>query len=358
MSVVRDRLFLVLFAVLVGSATALAPTDAAPAQAAGVGNDPFLPGVPYAGAFPDPTVLRVGTRYYAHATTVASLSLPAMSSSDLRTWTPRPALDPALPRYNEAMPERPAWARVLTSPGGRSFLPAWAPSVARTGPGQYVAAYAVPRASDGRRCVSIARGGHPLGPFTDRSTRPLVCGARGVIDPQIFRDRGRLWLLLKASGSPARLVVRRLNPSASAFATASRYHGLLTARLAWEGGVVENPAMIRFHKRLYLFYSANDYRTASYATGYARCRTVTGPCRREGRLLGNGPYLSGSGGATPFFDTAGRLRLAYHAWRTGNVGHATDDACLDTAAGCPQRRMYVAHLGAVVKGRLLVRTRR
>ena len=43
-----------------------------------------------------------------------------------------------------------------------------------------------------------------------------------------------------------------------------------------------------------------------------------------GRLLYTGPYLAGPGGATPFVDRPGRLRLAYHAWRTGNVGYPSD----------------------------------
>ena len=64
-----------------------------------------------------------------------------------------------------------------------------------------------------------------------------------------------------------------------------------------------------------------------------------------GRLLATGPYLAGPGGATPFLDRAGRLRLVYHAWRTGQVGYPSNDSCLRTSAGCPQRRMYVAILG-------------
>ena len=66
----------------------------------------------------------------------------------------------------------------------------------------------------------------------------------------------------------------------------------------------------------------------------------------------SGPYLSGPGGATPFIDLAGHLRLAYHAWRTGNVGYPATDACLTSSKGCAQRRMYVATLVRHKKGRL------
>ncbi len=76
-----------------------------------------------------------------------------------------------------------------------------------------------------------------------------------------------------------------------------------------------------------------------------------------GRILYTGPYLAGQGGATPFLDRSGRLRLMYHAWRTGNVGYPKDNNCLQTSAGCPQRRMYVATLAAGKKGKLVVRQR-
>ena len=84
---------------------------------------------------------------------------------------------------------------------------------------------------------------------------------------------------------------------------------------------------------------------------------MVGPCTRMGRLLSTGPYLAGQGGATPFVDRAGRLRLAYHAWRNGQVGYPSTAAACGRAAGCPQRRMYVATLGASGRGKLVVRRR-
>lgn len=354
----RRLLLLALVVALVGTGldSATARTDRSD-RARTVGNQPFRPGTAYTGNFPDPTVLWAGNRFYAASTTVASLSLPLMTSTDLRTWVPRPAGDPANPQQNDAMPTGAAWAQTRTTQGGREFWPTWAPSLAHVGVGRYVAAYAVPRASDGRRCISVAQSGHPLGPYVDRSSAPLVCGVRAAIDPQIFQDRGYTWLVYKWASSPDLLAVRRLDATATAFAPGSRSFTLLAPRLAWEGGTVENPAMIRFRGRLYLFYAANRFDTARYATGYALCASVKGPCRRMGRLLYTGPYLAGQGGATPFRDRAGRLRLVYHAWRTGHVGTAANPSCASTAAGCPQRRMYVAWLGVGKKGKLVIRKR-
>jgi beta-xylosidase len=330
---------------------------AAPQRPDPVGSDPFRAGQPYRGDFPDPTVWRVGDRFFAASTTVAALSLPVTTSRDLRTWTAAPASDPAHAAPYDAMPTPARWASTRTTKAGRVWTATWAPSVGavvnrRTHRTTWVAAYSVPNAA-GRRCVSLARSASPLGPFVDASTEPLLCGPQGTIDPQLFVDRGRyFWLLYKVEGAPDRIWVRRLDGSASGFAPGSRAWPLLAPKLAWEGDVVENPAMIRFRKRIYLFYSGNHFGSTRYATGYARCKKVTGPCRRVSRLLTTGPYLAGPGGATPFVDRAGHLRLAYHAWRTGNVGYPASDACLTSSTGCAQRRMYVATLIRHKKGRL------
>ena len=336
---------------------AMAAASGRAGRPAVVGSDPFRAGEAYSGNFPDPTVMRVGRTFYAYSTTIATLNLPAMTSTDLRHWTARPSSDPASPSANDAMPSAARWAERRSTPGGRVFSGTWAPSVARMGPGRFVSAYAVPRASDGHRCISLARATHPLGPYVDSSRRPLTCLGRNAIDPQIFRDRGAVWLLYKAAGSPDRLMVRRMTASASGFGPTSRNYALLSTRERWEGGTIENPAVVRYGGRLYLFYSGNSYKTARYATGYAVCRAVTGPCTRKGRLLSSGPYLAGPGGATPFFDRAGRLRLVYHAWRTGQVGDPNGTSCRETRAGCPQRRMYIAILGAGARGELVVRRR-
>jgi beta-xylosidase len=331
------------------------PAIARPERPAPVGSDPFRPGQPYRGDFPDPSVWRVGQRYFAVATSVAALNLPLMTSTDLRTWTTRTAPDPDRPAQNDAMPVPATWARTQTTAGGRAWAATWAPSVARIFTGASVLAYSVPRASDGKRCISLARSASPIGPYVDRSASPLTCGSYGVIDPQVFADGSSYWLLYKMEGTPDRILVRKLNRYATGFAVGSRNYTLLTPRAAWEGSVVENPAMMRSGRRLYLIYSGNGYGSSRYATGYATCRTVIGPCKRRTRLLVTGRYLAGPGGATPFLDTAGQLRLAYHAWPVDNIGYPRSTACLGTAKGCAQRRMYVATLARGKAWRLVVR---
>ena len=90
------------------------------------------------------------------------------------------------------------------------------------------------------------------------------------------------------------------------------------------------------------------------------CRTIFGDCHRPRKrpLLASHGNLAGPGGAAPFVDRNGRLRLAYHAWRKGQVGYATSPKCKFTKRGCPQRRLYVATVRPDHAGRLTVVRRR
>ena len=53
--------------------------------------EPFAPAQPYRGDFPDPSVIRVGNRFFAHATNTHGLTLPTLVSTNLRRWWARPA---------------------------------------------------------------------------------------------------------------------------------------------------------------------------------------------------------------------------------------------------------------------------
>jgi hypothetical protein len=111
--------------------------------------------------------------------------------------------------------------------------------------------------------------------------------------------------------------------------------------------------MIKYAGRFYLFYSGNSYTSAKYATGYAVCRHVTGPCKRRVRkpLLATNSTVVGPGGAAPFRSLDGRLRLAYHAWSAREVGSTAAPLC----SACPPRRMHIATLVAKPNGLLKVR---
>jgi hypothetical protein len=134
-------------------------------------------------------------------------------------------------------------------------------------------------------------------------------------------------------------------------------HFLAKVKQSWEGSIIENPAMIRYKKRYYLFYSANSYASTRYAIGYLICKSWKGDCKRPRKkpLLRTGGAIAGPGGPAPFVDRRGRLRLGYHAWNASQVGYAdAGDPCAAVPGSCGQRRLYVARLGVKPNGRLRV----
>ncbi len=345
-------LALILVATLAGEAGA---------RQAPLGQDPIVPGQVYTGDFPDPSVLRVGDTFYAYSTTSGGLNVPGLTSQNLVTWRAAPATT-ASPS-GDVLPRTPVWSAGVELSDGRFTATTWAPTVTRLGLGRYVLAYAtqVAGAPGQKMCVSVAFSSRPLGPFVDTSKGPVICPARGAIDPQVFlAPTGRPWLIWKADHHPAKLLSNPMNLTATALLNSpGSRHVLALVKQPWEGSIIENPAMIRFHGRLYLFYSANSYASTRYAIGYLICKNLSGGCTRPRKrpLLASGGDIAGPGGPFPFLDRPGRLRLAYHAWRTGAVGYAGSTACLTSTLGCGQRRLHIATLRASRTGRLSVMVR-
>lgn len=318
----------------------------------------------YAGSFADPAVMRVGRTYYAASTTGSDLNLPLLASRNLSSWRPRAALRryydfSSSPTFNDAMPQAPAWAVRVGTRENVKRISLWAPSLARVGKHRYVAAFSAAtkatQSADRHSCIGLAVSSYPAGPYHPFA-RPLVCDPStpfGVIDPDLFVDPGthHVFLVWAAEGIPGRrrvqLAIRQLNYRGTGWARGSRRHDLLTFSQRWEGVIMENPSMIRYRGTLYLFYSANAYATSRYATGYAVCRSVAGPCFKPRRrpLLATRGTIAGPGGADAFVDVHGQLRLAYAAWRRGRAGMAS-----------PGRTLHIATLRRSPRtGRLSVR---
>ena len=316
-----------------------------------IGADPFQPGRVYRGDFPDPTVLKIGQIYYAYSTTIASLNLPVMTSRDLVHWRAR----------GEGLMNVAAWS-AYRRVQARRVATTWAPTVSRFGR-TYVHAYATPVRGNRRKfCISTSTSTSPMRGFVDRRRAPLICPrSRGAIDPAFFigvsGGRYLVWKRDQEPGLPAQLVISRLSPNGQRVLGTPTH--LLTTQDSWEGILIENPAMIRYHKHYYLFYSGGSYADDSYATGYARCSSPTGPCTRvlDQPLLATGGRVSGPGGATPFADQAGRLRLAYAAWDFENTGYPKSSACQSRPQGCPQRKLHIATLKVRDDGNLVVTAR-
>jgi beta-xylosidase len=280
------------------------------AAAGPAGGASFAPA--YSGDFPDPAVVRVGGVYWAYSTGSAGRNLQVMSSPDLKAWTA-----PADP-----LPALPAWAQ-------RGWT--WAPSVIQRGPAFFMY-YTARHAASGLQCVSVAVSPVPAGPFTDTSAGPLVCQTErsGSIDPDPYVNAlGVPYLLWKsddnAAGRPTSLWSQQL--SGDGFSLVGPRAHLLTADQAWQGGIVEGPAMIASGGVHYLFYGANAWDSPAAGIGFARCASPLGPCVNASTA---GPWVGSRGAARgpagpDLFADGGRVRIAYHAW-TGGVGYETGAA--------------------------------
>lgn len=232
-----------------------------------------------------------------------------------------------------------------------------APGVEKIG-GTYNAYYSLLQSAPDRFCISVATSSSPQGPFTDRTTEPLVCDgdSPGSIDPAPFvdPDTGIAYLTWASEGPgsdpPTKLWSRQLTADGLSFTPGSTARELTRSTQAWEGKMIENPSMVRHQGTVYLLYSANDWWTQDYAIGYAVCESPLGPCAKPSgaALLASDGVRQGPGGPSAFLEADGRLQMAFHHWTAPHVGYPADPNC-DASGHCTsqgQRRLAVTELHA------------
>jgi beta-xylosidase len=265
----------------------------------------------YAGDFPDPSVMVASGTYWAYSTGSAGRNLQVMSSSDLKSWS----------QPTDPLPTLPTWASTGLT---------WAPDVIQIG-GSFLMYYTVRDTALAMQCVSAATSPTPGGPFTDRSTGPLVCqtGDGGSIDPSPYADpvSGNLYLLWKSDdnsiGQTTHIWGQALAPGGLSMAAGTSPTLLLSQSAAWQSPVIEGPTIVRNGSNYYLFYGANNWNSSSSGIGYATSRTLLGPYTNQSRY---GPWLGSTGKATGpqgpmvFTDRSGATRMGFAAW-SGPAGY-------------------------------------
>jgi hypothetical protein len=270
---------------------------------------------------PDPHIVREGLTYYAYTTNTPNWwgtwnLLPVWRSTDLDTWT---LVGDGL-RDAAGRPTVGAWA----NPDGLT----WAPSVERLG-GRWVLHYTSRHRASNRQCIGVATSASPTGPFVDNAGGPIVCQTDrgGSIDAAVFTDDGGTpWLLWKNDGNccgfPTQLWSAPMSTDGRSIAGGAR--PLLTRDRAWEGPLIEGPAMARGAGRTWLAYSAGWWEGANYATGIAECPGPAGGCTKRstaGPWHASNEHTLGPGGASFLADARGGTWMAHHGW-VGAVGYA------------------------------------
>ena len=122
--------------------------------------NPVIPG-----DYPDPSIIRVGSEFWATATSSEwGPQFPLLRSTDLVNWE----------QVGNVFAHRPAWATA-------NF---WAPEISMYKDKYYV--YYVGRKAGGPLSVAVATADKPGGPYTDHG--PLVSQPMGSIDPVPVTD--------------------------------------------------------------------------------------------------------------------------------------------------------------------------
>jgi hypothetical protein len=259
--------------------------------------------VVYCHDFADPFVLRSGGSYLAYSTNTGDDHVPVLTSGGLFGTASR----------HDVLPDLPKWS-------SSGFV--WAPSLLPRGD-EYVLYYTTLDVSTGAQCISYALGDEPGGPFTDTSSEPFICPeGGGAIDPDPFVDRdGTVYLLWKNYDGQTGIMAQQLSSDGTSLVGPTQL--IAVADQPWEAGVVEAPTMLEQDGRYYLFYSGNDWDTASYAIGYAVCAGPMGPCVKPNQTpwLTGSPTAQGPGSPTVFRDGHGDTWLALHSWVGGKVGY-------------------------------------
>jgi beta-xylosidase len=268
--------------------------------------------------FPDPFLLDTPDYVYAYATGSGGAHVQAARTRDLRAWE---LMEEDGRRY-DALPRLPAWVRPRKPD-------VWAPEVMKVGD-RYVL-YFTARSrewhspDDQRQCIGVGTSAVPEGPF-DPQPEPIVCREfpSGVIDPNPFRDGRKLYLYYKRDGNccgrGSELLVQDLSPDGLTAAGPPVALGVTDSQ-PWQRNVVEAPTMFKREVEgdYFLFFSGAHYAGASYAIGFARCETPTGPCTQfEGNPIldsrtAEPPLLLGPGHQS-ILRHDGRTLVAFHAW--------------------------------------------
>lgn len=281
--------------------------------------------------FADPSLLQVGSEWYAFATnnhktlgnasaigSESLINVQVASSPDFENWTVLGV---------DALPVVGAWADSTASA-------VWAPKVIQNAAGEYVLHYSAPKLGDNsKHCVGAATASTPVGPYTPVA-EPLACpiSQGGAIDSSAFRDDdGTYYVVYKIDGNAIGHGGACSNTVAPIVSTPIMIQQVaddgytpvgspteILDRWALDGPLVEGPSLTRTADGHYvLFFSSNCFATKWYDVSYAFATSVTGPYVKAGPMMVTGSpdaALYSPGGADIYADGE---HAVFHA---GDVG--------------------------------------
>lgn len=256
-------------------------------------SNPVIPG-----DFADPTVIRIGERYYASGTSSEWAPFyPVFVSEDLVNWT----------QTGHIFSEKPAWT-------SSSF---WAPELFYYRNKVY--AYYTARNQQGVSYIGVATAEKPTGPFTDHGV--IVEYGSEAIDAFILEDNGELYISWKAYGldpRPIELLGCKLT------ADGLRLDGEPFTLLRDDEGIgMEGQHWLKLGDYYYMIYSVKGCcgPKSDYQVYAARSKNLRGPYEKyEGNpiLYGDGNEVISCGHGTLTTTPDGRMFYLCHAYLAGD----------------------------------------
>ncbi len=250
------------------------------------------------GDLPDPTVIRVGSNYYAAGTTSDfAPSYPLYHSTDLINWD----------RIGAVFNTPPAWIKG----------DCWAPELFYND-GTYYVYYTARKKSDNISCIGVATTKDITKGFTDHG--PMIEWGNEAIDAHVFKDDdGKLYITWKAYGlanRPIEILASEL--SADGLSLVGEHFTLTDPAKGWIERGDEGQVLMKRNGYYYLFYSVGgccDNR-CSYRVHVARSKSLKGDWEQlePNPILQGGDLWRCSGHGTIVQSPDGRFFYLYHAY--------------------------------------------
>jgi beta-xylosidase len=245
------------------------------------------------GDFADPSIVRIGDKYYAAGTSSEwAPHFPIYVSGDLMNWK----------QVAHIFPEKKPW--MLSS--------FWAPELYFHNNKVY--AYYTVRDTSGISCIGVATADNPESGFTDHGV--LIKTGKEAIDAFVFNDSGQLYVTWKAYGldkRPIELLSSKLSADGLKLIGEPVSIKKDSLRIGLEG-----QSMIKHNDYYYLFYSAGSCCgvPCDYNLRVSRSRSVTGPFEdyAENPVLHEGGQWMCTGHGTPVLQPDGRWFFIYHGY--------------------------------------------
>lgn len=251
--------------------------------------------------FPDPYIVQDGKTFFAFATHNSSAGFQVMSSEDLVNWKHLGGVN--VPDWSDDQ--------------------LWAPEVYKW-KGKWYMFYSARDRQSRKRDLAVSVADSPKGPYKfvaklipGESENPGTDG-NGAIDPNIYVEKGKPYLLYVREARPRSIKMVELTPDFTK--TVGSPKVLIGTDREVEKGVLDAPTLIKHQGAYWLFYSSGWFqsykRDACYQVWAAKSSSLMGAYAKPEE-----PILKTKEGETylpghqhVFKLASGEWWMAYHAW--------------------------------------------